>query len=269
MSEMTPRSASFTRRRFLGAAAAATAAGAIGAAALPRTLPVHAAGGDLLRVGLIGCGGRGTGAAAQALQADENVKLVAMGDAFADRLAESLAKLKEKEPVARKVAVTPETSFVGFDAYKQVIAASDVVLLCAPPGFRPLHLQAAVEAGKHVFAEKPVAVDAPGVRSVLATCELAKRKNLSIVSGLCLRYDNGFKETVQRLHNGAVGDIFALQANDYRGPIWVKPRQPGWTDMYWQMRNWYYFTWLSGDFNVEQHVHFLDVCAWVMKNEYP
>jgi predicted dehydrogenase len=141
--------------------------------------------------------------------------------------------------------------------------------LCTPPHFRPLHLKAAVDAGKHVFAEKPVAVDAPGVRSVLASCELARKKGLSVVSGLCLRYDNGFCETVRRLHDGAVGDVVALQANDLRGGRWAHPRKPGWTDMVYQMRNWYNFTWLSGDFNVEQHVHFLDVCAWVMKDEYP
>jgi predicted dehydrogenase len=151
-----------------------------------------------------------------------------------------------------------------------VLAAGvDVVLLCTPPHFRPLHLKAAVEAGKHVFAEKPVAVDAPGVRSVLATCAEAKTKGLSLVSGLCLRYDNGFRETVKRLQGGAAGEVLTLQANDYRGSNWAKPRQPGWTDMQYQMRNWYNFTWLSGDFNVEQHVHFLDVCAWVMKDEYP
>jgi predicted dehydrogenase len=144
-----------------------------------------------------------------------------------------------------------------------------MVLLTTPPQFRPLHLKAAVEAGKHVFAEKPCAVDAPGVRAVLDTCEAAKKKNLSIVSGLCLRYDDGFREAVQRIHDGAIGDVHTLQANDYRGKIWVKEREPDWTDMHWQMRNWYYFTWLSGDFNVEQHVHFLDVCSWVLKNEYP
>jgi predicted dehydrogenase len=249
------------RREFL-----ATAAVAGTLAAAPH---VHAAGDDLLRVGLIGCGQRGTGAAAQALKADKNVQLVALGDAFEDRLQESLATLKKDKEVAGKVAVKPDHCYVGFDAYRQVIDLSDVVLLCTPPHFRPLHLKAAVEAGKHVFAEKPVAVDAPGVRSVLATCELARKKNVSVVSGLCLRYDNGFKEAVKRLHNGAVGNILTLQANDYRGPIWVKPRQSDWTDMVWQMRNWYYFTWLCGDFNVEQHVHFLDVCAWVMKNEYP
>jgi predicted dehydrogenase len=251
-----------SRRNFLKASAAIAA----GATAAPH---VHAAGGDTLRVGLVGCGGRGTGAAAQALSADKNVKLVAMGDAFEDRLQSSLATLKGDEKVAGKIDVPEGHRFVGFDAYKQVIAESDVVLLCAPPHFRPLHLKAAVEAGKHVFAEKPVAVDAPGVRSVLATCAEAKKKGLSVVSGLCLRYDNGFRAAVRRLHDGAVGEVVALQANDYRGGRWSKARQPGWPDMLYQMRNWYNFTWLSGDFNVEQHVHFLDVCAWVMKDEYP
>jgi predicted dehydrogenase len=145
----------------------------------------------------------------------------------------------------------------------------DVVLLATPPHFRPIHLKAAIEAGKHVFAEKPVAVDAPGVRSVLATCDEAKRKKLSIVSGLALRYSFGYRETIRRIHDGAVGEMRGLQANDFRGPIWVKPRQPGWTDMEYHMRNWYYFTWLSGDFNVEQHVHMLDTCSWIMKDEYP
>jgi predicted dehydrogenase len=251
------------RRDVLGAAAAV--AGTLAAA--PH---VFAAGSDVLRVGLIGCGGRGTGAASQALRADEHVKLVAMGDAFDDRLQTSLATLRKDEKIAGKVDVPPEHCFVGFDAYRQVLAAGvDVVLLCTPPHFRPLHLKAAVEAGKHIFAEKPVAVDAPGVRSVLATCAEAKKKDLSVVSGLCLRSDNGFRETVKRLHGGAVGEVVTLEANDYRGSNWAKPRQPDWTDMQYQMRNWYNFTWLSGDFNVEQHVHFLDVCAWVMKDEYP
>jgi predicted dehydrogenase len=230
---------------------------------------IHAAGDDTLKVGLIGCGDRGTGAATQALAADKNVKLVAMGDAFADRLQSSLDLLRKKADIAAKVDVKPENSFVGFDAYKEVIARSDVVLLCTPPQFRPLHLKAAIEAGRHVFAEKPVAVDAPGVRSVIETCAIAKKKGLSVVSGLCLRYDYGFRETVGRIHAGAIGDVITLFANDYRGGRWTKPRQPGQTDMEYQMRNWYNFTWLSGDFNVEQHVHFLDVCAWVMKDEYP
>jgi predicted dehydrogenase len=255
-----------TRRDFLKAAATVTAA----TAAFQLTGGVHAAGGDTLRVGLIGCGRRGSGAATQALNADKNVKLVAMGDAFLDRIEDSIKIIQKDSIAADKIDVPQERKFVGFDAYEKVLSAGvDVVLLCSPPGFRPLHLKAAIEAGKHVFAEKPCAVDAPGVRSVLETCEAAKKKNISVVSGLCLRYSRGFNEMLKQIHDGAIGDVMSLQANDYRGSIWVVPREKGMTDMEWQMRNWYYFTWLSGDFNVEQHVHFLDVCAWVMKNEYP
>ena len=249
------------RRRFLQTSLSAAAATAVGS---QLAAGAHATGNETLKVGLIGCGGRGTGAAGQALQADDNVKLVAMADAFEDRLTTSLESLTRDAEVSAKVDVAAENRFVGFDAYEKLLATDvDVVLLTTPPQFRPMHLKAAIEAGKHVFAEKPVAVDAPGVRSVLETCAEAKRKNLSVVSGLCIRYDGGFRETVQRIHDGAIGDIHTLVANDYRGSIWVKPRQPEWTDMHWQMRNWYYFTWLSGDFNVEQHVHYLDVCAWV------
>jgi predicted dehydrogenase len=181
-----------------------------------------------------------------------------------------LAFLQKDENVAAKVDVRPERRFVGFDAYKQVIGSGvDVVLLTTPPHFRPMHLEAAVEAGKHVFAEKPVAVDAPGVRAVLATCKKAQKKGLNVVSGLCLRYDHGFRAAVRRIHDGAVGKVLVLQANDYRGSNWSRPREEGWNEMTYQMRNWYNFTWLSGDFNVEQHVHFLDVGAWVMKDQYP
>src|SRR5206468_1474273 len=224
--------------------------------------------GETLRVGLVGCGGRGTGAAAQALAADSNVKLVAMGDAFRDRLQTSLATLR-KQDVGSKMDVPETNQFVGFDAYRKVIELSDVVLLATPPHFRPMHLQAAIEAGKHVFAEKPVAVDATGVRKVLAACEEARKKNLSVVSGLATRYTNSYREMLKRIHGGEVGAIRGLHVNDFRGPIWVKPRQPEWTEMEYQMRNWYYFTWLSGDFNVEQHIHLLDLCAWIMKDEYP
>jgi predicted dehydrogenase len=251
---------STSRRDFL--AASAVTAGALASS-------LHAAGDDTLKVGLIGCGGRGTGAAAQALQADKNVKLVAMADAFDDRLQESLSTLRNKKEIAAKVDVKPDACFTGFNGYKDVIAMCDVVLLTTPPHFRPIHLKAAVEAGKHVFAEKPVAVDAPGVRSVIESCETAKRKGVSVVSGLCLRYDYGFRETVKRIHDGQIGEVVTLFANDYRSGRWAKPRQPDQTDMQYQMRNWYNFTWLSGDFNVEQHVHFLDVCAWIMNNEYP
>lgn len=252
-----------SRRAFLAGSSAA-----LGTLSLSRA--AHSGGDDLLRVGLIGCGGRGSGAASQALRADKNVRLVALGDVFEDRLQMSLKSLQTLEDIRDKIDVPKERQFVGFDAYRQVIDSGvDVVLLATPPHFRPLHLKAAIDAGKHVFAEKPIAVDAPGVRSVLETCRQAKEKRLSVVSGLCLRYSKGIGETIARIHDGQIGEVRALQANDYRGPIWVKPRQPDWTDMHWQMRNWYYFTWLSGDFNVEQHVHFLDVCAWVMQDKYP
>lgn len=230
---------------------------------------VHAGGAETLRVGLVGCGGRGTGAAAQALAADPDVRLSALADAFADRLQDCLDHLRQDEKVGAKVDVRPEQCHVGFDAYRRVIEAADVVLLCTPPQFRPIHLKAAVAAGKHVFAEKPVAVDAPGVRSVLETCAEAKRKGLSVVSGLCLRYDTSFRETVQRVQDGAIGEVTTLLANDYRTGRWAKPRQADWNEMTYQMRNWYNFTWLSGDFNVEQHVHFLDTCAWIMGDRYP
>jgi predicted dehydrogenase len=258
---MTPPP-STSRREFLEMSAVA---GIL--AAVPNA---YAADSDVLRVGLIGCGDRGTGAATQALAADSNVQLVAMADAFEDRLQHSLEILQKDGKVSAKVAVRPEHRFVGFLAYQQLLDSGvDVVLLCTPPHFRPIHLRAAVEAGKHVFAEKPVAVDSPGVHSVLNSCELARSKGLSVVSGLCLRYDNGFKETVRRIHDGAIGEVLTLFANDYRSGRWAKPRQPRWTDMTYQMRNWYNFTWLSGDFNVEQHVHYLDVGAWIMKNQYP
>src|SRR5438093_6877156 len=193
-----------------------------------------------------------------------------MADAFADRLQKSLTAIQSDPALASKVEVPEERRFVGFQAYKELLACGvDVVLLCTPPHFRPAHLKAAIDAGKHVFAEKPVAVDAPGVHSVLATCVEAQKKNLSVVSGLCLRFHRGYQEIIKRIHDGALGEIVGLQSNDLRGPLWMFPRQKDVSDMEWQMRNWYYFTWLSGDFNVEQHVHFLDVCSWVMKNQYP
>jgi predicted dehydrogenase len=166
--------------------------------------------------------------------------------------------------------VPAERQFVGFDAYRNVIESGvDVVILAEPPHFRPAHLQAAVEAGKHVFAEKPVAVDAPGVQNVLKTCELAAQKGLSVVSGLCYRYEPAKRETIARVHEGAVGDIVALHVTYNTGTLWHHERQPDWSDMEWQLRNWLYFTWLSGDHNVEQHVHSLDKAAWIMRDEPP
>ncbi|MCS6853089.1 MAG: Gfo/Idh/MocA family oxidoreductase [Gemmataceae bacterium] len=267
MSQQAP-SLRTTRRDFLRSTTALTGA-ALASAWAPAG--VHAAGSDIIRVGLIGCGGRGTGAAVQALHADPGVRLVAMGDMFADRLESSLRTLRnEDESIARRVEVTPDRCFTGFDAYKHVIASGvDVVLLATPPHFRPAHIKAAVAAGKHIFAEKPCAVDAPGVRSVLASVAEAKAKGLSIVAGLCWRYHTGMRETFRRIHDGAIGDIVALQCTYNTHGLWSKERQPGWSDMEWQLRNWLYFTWLSGDFNVEQHVHSLDKMAWAMQDQYP
>jgi predicted dehydrogenase len=251
------------RRRFLQTSA-------VSAVALASVPYAHAGGNDTLRVGLIGCGGRGTGAATQALNADRNVRLVAMGDMFRDRLDSSLATLRRTEAIASKIDVPAERQFVGFDAYNGVLQSGvDVVLLCTPPGFRPLHMQAAVRARKHIFAEKPIAVDAPGVRSVLAACEEARRNRLSVVSGLCYRYSPAKRETIRRVHDGAVGDIVAIQTTYNTGTLWHHPRQPSWSDMEWQLRNWLYFTWLSGDHIVEQFVHSLDKAAWAMRDQYP
>jgi len=256
------------RRAFLRNSSTAAVAAGIGASALAASNPVHAAGDELIRVGLVGCGGRGTGAAVQTLKADSQTKLVAMGDVFADRAEASHHRLKNSE-VGARVDVPPERRFVGFDAYQNVIDQCDLVLLCATPHFRPRHLAAAVAAGRHVFAEKPVAVDPAGVRSVLRSTAEAKAKNLMLVSGLCWRFETGLQETIKRLHDGAIGDIVTMETTRFGGGVWIRPRQEGWSDMEYQMRNWYYFTWLSGDFNTEQFVHELDQVAWALGDEYP
>jgi predicted dehydrogenase len=260
-----PGASQGSRRDFLRTSTAVTAGTLLGGLSLARS--AHAAGSDLLKVGLIGCGGRGSGAAGNALNADAGTKLFAMGDAFEDRLDGSLIGLKKE--YGQRVDVDPSRQFVGLDAYQKVIDCVDVVVLATPPHFRPIHLKAAIDAGKHVFCEKPVAVDAPGVRSVLATTEEASKKKLNLVSGLCWRYHRGVKETMQRVLDGAVGQIRAMQETYLTGPLWTRPRQAGDTEMRFQVRNWYYFTWLSGDFNTEQHVHSLDKALWAMHDEPP
>ncbi|MBL8818276.1 MAG: Gfo/Idh/MocA family oxidoreductase [Planctomyces sp.] len=260
-----------TRRSFI----AATAAGAAAMAA-PSMLNagLHAGGSDLLKVGLVGCGGRGTGAASQALTADEGTELVAMADAFADILEGSrnrLARQFNKDGSPSRVNVDDAHCFVGFDAYKQVIESCDVVLLASTPHFRPMHLRAAVDAGKHVFCEKPVAVDAPGVHSVIRSSEIAKEKNLSLVSGLCWRYHHGKRATFEQIKAGTIGRIVSMQCSYMTGGVWDPRRTPEQcsSQMEYQMRNWYYYTWLSGDFNVEQHIHSLDKMLWAMNDEAP
>ena len=251
------------RRTFLKTTTAAAAAAAFASG-------VHAQGTNVLRIGLIGCGGRGTGAAEQALKADPNVKLVAVGDAFGDRIDQSIRGLSANAAIAGKIDVPEARRFTGLNAYQQVIGAGvDVVLLATPPAFRPQHLAACVAADKHVFCEKPVAVDATGVRSVLETCRLARQKNLAIVSGLCWRYHDPKRQIMRRIHDGQIGDIVTMQANFLTTGLWNRARTPEMSDVEWQIRNWLYFTWLSGDFNVEQHIHSLDKMAWAMNDVYP
>ncbi len=258
-----------TRREFLKSTAAATAAGAALDLGIARAAYVQ--DDPTLRVGLVGCGGRGTGAAGQTLRADPYTKLVAMGDVFEDHLEKSLENL-QKSDVAEQIEVSPENLFAGLDAYQKVVDSDvDIVLLATPPQFRPQHLKACIDGGKHVFAEKPVAVDPTGVRSVLNTSEEAREKNLFVVSGLCWRYETGMQEMVKRLHNGEIGDIVALHSVRYGGGVWDprRTRDQVSSDLEYQLRNWYYYTWLSGDFNVEQFVHEMDKMSWIMGDEYP
>ncbi len=226
----------------------------------------YAGGDDTIKVAIIGCGGRGTGAAFNALSTDANIKIIALADTFRDRLDEAYTKLAERH--AKKIDIPEERKFVGFDAYRQAIPLADVVILATPPGFRPVHFEEAVRAGKHIFMEKPVAVDVPGVRRVLAAAEEAKRRKLNVVVGLQRHYQASYREGMKRIQDGAIGDIVSGQVYWNSGGVWVHPRKPEQTEMEYQLRNWYYFNWLCGDHIVEQHVHNIDVANWV-KGSYP
>ncbi len=267
--QQLPTNSSPSRRNFLKA----SSAGILGAGlALQQGIiqGAYVKANETLKVGLVGCGGRGTGAAAQALRADKNVKLIAMADAFDDQLQKSLSNL-QKQDIKDRVTVDKDHQFTGFDAYQKLIATDvDIVLLATPPHFRPIHLRACVDANKHTFVEKPVATDAAGVRSILESTEDAKKKNLTIVSGLCWRYETGMQETISRLQNGAIGDIVGVESTRYLGNVGkMAKRQDDWTEMYYQMRNWYFHTWLSGDFIAEQFIHELDKISWLMGDVYP
>jgi len=223
---------------------------------------------NTLKVGLIGCGGRGTGAAIQALSADPDVVITAMGDVFADRLEEAYTAINEVFP--KKLKVNKNKKFVGFDAYKKVIESDvDVVILTTPPSFRPDHLLLAVQSGKHIFCEKPVAVDAPGVRKVIQAAKLAKEKKLSLVSGFTFRFDLPKRALFSKVLDGEIGKVMTVSSTRNGGELWYKPREAGWTDMEYQMRNWYYYNWLSGDYIVEMTVHSLDMMTWAMGNRMP
>lgn len=253
-----------SRRNFIKSSSAF----AVGGALMPSLEFSKLKSSTTLKVGLIGCGGRGTGAAAQAMNADPMVEITAMGDIFEDRLATAYEALLEENP--EKFKVDDAHKFIGFDAYQKVIDSGvDVVLLTTPPCFRPLHLEAAIKAGKHVFCEKPVAIDAPGVRKVLKAAKEAKEKELSIVCGFCFRYDISNRAIYQRILNGHVGEIRSVSTMRFGGELWSKPRKDNWTDMEYYLRNWLYYDWLSGDFISEQSVHSCDLLAWAMGDRTP
>jgi len=272
----------FSRRQFLKRSSLAMAGAA--AIELPRVHTAFGAADIEIKIGLIGCGGRGTGAVLDAMGAatrviypaagyhtedvaqgatieKKNVKVVALADVFEDRLAQCNAQMEKLG-----IAIPPQMRFVGFDAYKQLLAVPEInyVILATPPHFRPMHLKAAIEAGKHAFIEKPVAVDVPGVKLVIEAGEMARQKNLGIAAGTQRRHMKSYQETVKRLQDGAIGEIVYARCYWNGGEIWVIDRKEGWSDLEWQMRNWNYFTWLSGDHYLEQHVHNLDIMNWVL-----
>ncbi len=253
-----------TRRKFVKGSSLATGALMAG---LPVGASAFVGGNETLKLAVIGCGGRGTGAANQALKADPDVQLVAMADAFPDNVEksfQSLSKVFDKD----RIKVTDETKFSGFDAYKKAIDMADVVILATTPGFRPFHFKYAVEQGKHIFMEKPLATDGPGIRSVLETAKIAKQKNLNVVVGLQRHYQKSYKAIYDKIQGGAAGQIVSGQVYWDSSGVWVRERKPGQTEMEYQMRNWYYFNWLCGDHIVEQHIHNLDVANWFI-GEYP
>lgn len=249
-----------SRRRFVRAAASASAAATAWHSWIPGQ--VHAAADNKIRLGLVGCGGRGTGAAVQAMTAGDDVHLVAVCDVERATAEQSVAIMTKQKP--DQVGVTPERIFSGFEDYKTVIAESDVVILATSPGFRPLHFEEAVRQGKHVFMEKPVATDVAGIKRVLAAAKVAREKNLKVGVGLQRRHEPTYQEFVKRIQDGALGDLQYLRVFWNGSARAGKEREPGETELQYQIRNWYYFTWLSGDHHVEQHVHNLDVANWIV-----
>ena len=254
-----PNPKGVSRRNFIKTSAGLSAAASL----IPTTNFAYAGGSDTIQVGLIGCGGRGTGAARDCAVSAEGVEIVALGDLFNDRLEERREPLKEA--IGDSYKVKDSMCFSGFDAYKHVIDSDvDLVLMATPPGFRPIHLRYAVEAGKHCFIEKPCGVDVHGVKSVIESGKMAEAKGLSVVAGTQYRRQPSYVEAIKKVHDGLIGEITGAQEYYLTGPIWLRPRQPGMTDMEWQCRNWYYFDWLSGDHIVEQFVHNLDAINWAL-----
>ena len=258
-------SADMSRRAFLRRTATATTATC---AALSLARGAHAAGNDVIKVGVIGCGGRGSGAAANAMNAGTDVRVVAVADVFPERVKTARQQLESRYP--EQFQVDDAHGFVGFDAYQHVIDSGvDVVVIACTSHFHPVFLKAAIDAGKHVFVEKPTAVDPAGVRLALAASEDAKKKNLSLVSGFCWRYDDGVRETIQRIHDGAIGDIVAVHGIRMGGPYVLRARQPEWSELEYQFQNWYHFNWLSGSDPVQNLVHQIDNGSWVLGDAAP
>jgi len=255
-----------SRREFLKTSSVLAGAAALGT--LPVDRSAHAAGSEPIRIGLIGCGGRGTEAAINAMNAGKDVRLVAMADVFKERLEASRERLKAAKP--DQVALDEDHCFIGFDAFRQLIASGvDAVLVTPASHFIPQMLKAAVGAGKHVFCEKPHGIDIPGLKIAQAACEEASEKKLSVVSGLCWRYDAGVRETMKRVHDGAIGDLVAIQETYVGPPYIVRERRPGMTEMEYQMWNWYHFNWLSGDQTAQQLIHSIDKASWALGDKPP
>jgi predicted dehydrogenase len=252
-----------TRRDFLRTSAAVGGA-LTGGLIVPGA---YAAGNDVIKVGLVGCGGRGSGAAENICEAagtSFNIKIHALADVFPERIKNVRERLSKAEGTKDKLDVTDERCFAGFDGYQKVIESCDLVMLATPPGFRPQHIEATIKAGKHLFTEKPVAVDGTGIRKVLAAAEEANKKNLRVVAGTQRRHQAGYLESMKRIHEGAIGDLVTARVYWNQGNIWAIKRQPEWSDTEYQVRNWYHFVWLCGDHIVEQHVHNLDVANWAI-----
>ena len=255
-----------TRRTFCKQTAAATTG--ILASTLPLDAMSNVYDNKKLKLALVGCGGRGSGAAVQALTADDKVELYAMADAFRDRIDSSLNGIKEHFDGSKNIDVKEKNMFTGFDAYKKAIDLCDVVILTTPPGFRPLHFEYAINNDKHVFMEKPLATDAPGIRKVLEVAKIAKDKKLNVVVGLQRHYQDKYITLYNKVVNGDIGKIVSGQVYWNDGGVWVKKRKPSQSELEYQMRNWYYFTWLCGDHILEQHIHNIDVANWFI-GDYP
>jgi myo-inositol 2-dehydrogenase / D-chiro-inositol 1-dehydrogenase len=258
-------SSSITRRDFLRTSTVAASAAAVGTLELSRS--AHAAGNDIIKFGMIGCGGRNTGAAAEALSADSGARLVAMGDILRERITKARDTIKQAK--GDQVTVDEAHCFTGFDAYKQVIEASDVVVIANAAKFHPFHAMAAIQAGKHVFVEKPHGADPRGVKLMQQVCDLAKEKKLCIVSGLQSRFHEGYIETIQRIQDGAIGNIITIEENFLRPPYGVTDRKPEYSELEWQASTQYHFRWLSGDDVPQSLVHNLDRSSWVLGNAVP